>query len=159
MEVPSPKYKRFLPRSLYGRALMILIVPVAVLQIVVALVFIERHWNGVTRKLATEFAAEISFVADAIEAESDPLEREALMALASDSLGYDIWLEPEGVLAPGIRRPLYGIIPKALTDTLQEKIQRPLLADTVALDDKVDLQLQTEVGILHATPSESPSCC
>ncbi len=155
MDVSSPKYKRFLPRSLYGRALMILIVPVAVLQIVVALVFIERHWNGVTRKLATEFAAEISFVANAIEAESDPLEREALMALASDTLDYDIWLEPEGVLAPGVRRPLYGIIPRALTETLQDQIQRPLLVDTIALNDKVDLQLQTKVGILHATPSES----
>lgn len=155
MEIAPPSYKRYLPRSLFGRALLILIVPMAVLQIVVALVFIERHWNGVTQKLATGFASEINFLADAIESQTDPLEREALLALASDSLGFDIWLEPGGVIAPGIRRPRYGIIPRALTDTLQEAIDRPVRVDTLAFEERVDLQLQLNSGILHATPSEN----
>ena len=155
MEITSPRYKRFLPRSLFGRAVMILIVPIAILQVIVALVFIERHWNGVTRQLATEFASEINFVAGLVESETDPLKREALLSEAGETLGYKIWIEPDGVLAPGIRRPAYGIIPRVLTETLQSKIERPLRVDTIALDKLVDLQMQLKSGVLHATPREN----
>ncbi len=134
---------------------MILIVPVAILQVIVALVFIERHWNGVTRQLATEFASEINFVADLVEKEADPLKREAFLSEAATSLGYKIWIEPDGVLAPGIRRPAYGIIPRVLTETLRDNIERPLRVDTIALDKLVDLQMQLKSGVLHATPRET----
>lgn len=152
---PPASYKKFLPRSLFGRSLMILILPVALLQIVVALVFIERHWSGVTRQLAVAFANEINFVAQRIENESDPLEREALLSEATDALDYKLWIEPEGVLAPGIRRQSYGIIPRVLTETLQEHIERPMRVDTVAYEKLVDVQVQLKNGILHATPRES----
>ncbi len=155
MDFPVQGYKKFLPRSLFGRSVMILIVPVAILQVVVALVFIERHWTGVTRQLATEFASEINLVASLVEQETDPLEREALLAEAAASLGYEIWIEPEGVLAPGIRRPAYGIIPRVLTETVQEFIDRPVRVDTVALDKRVDLQVALKNGVLHATPREN----
>ena len=155
LESTSPRYKSFLPRSLFGRAVMILIVPIAILQVIVALVFIERHWNGVTRQLATEFSSEINFVAGLVESEPDPLKREALLAEAAESLGYKIWIEPEGVLAPGIRRPAYGIIPRVLTETLQENIDRPVRVDTIAFDKLVDLQMQLDFGVMHATPREN----
>ena len=155
MELPTPRYKKFLPRSFFGRSVMILILPIAILQVVVALVFIERHWTGVTRQLATEFASEMNLVAAIVEKETDPLEREALLSDAAAALGYDIWIEPEGVLAPGIRRPAYGIIPRVLTETVQEFIDRPLRVDTVALDKRVDLQIALKNGILHATPRQN----
>lgn len=155
MDVSTPRYKTYLPRSFFGRSVMILVVPLTILQVVVALVFIERHWTGVTRQLATEFASEINLVASIVEGETDPLEREALLAKASASLGYEIWIEPEGVLAPGIRRPAYGIIPRVLTETVQEFIDRPVRVDTVALDKRVDLQVALKNGVLHATPREN----
>ena len=155
MELSTPRYKKYLPRGMFGRSVMILIVPVAILQIVVALVFIERHWTGVTRQLAVEFSNEMNMVATVVETESDPLERELLLMTASESLGYKIWIEPEGILAPGIRRQAYGIIPRVLTETLQEHIDRPLRVDTVAFDKLVDLQMQLKSGILHATPREN----
>ena len=34
-----------MPKGLYARALLIIIVPMVVLQSVVAFVFMERHWN------------------------------------------------------------------------------------------------------------------
>ena len=134
---------------------MILVLPIAILQVVVALVFIERHWTGVTRQLAAEFANEINFVATLVEKETDPLKREALLAEITETFGYDFWIEPEGILAPGIRRPAYGIIPRVLTETLHNSIDRAVRVDTVALDKRVDLQVETKVGILHATPRES----
>ena len=45
-------FKGWMPTGLYARALLIMIVPMVVLQSVVAFVFMERHWNTVTRRLS-----------------------------------------------------------------------------------------------------------
>ncbi len=46
--------KRYMPRGLYGRAALILILPVVTLQLVVSVVFIQRHFEGVTEQLTRE---------------------------------------------------------------------------------------------------------
>ncbi len=43
-------FKEMMPKGLYARALLIIIVPMVILQSVVAFVFMERHWNTVTRR-------------------------------------------------------------------------------------------------------------
>ena len=44
--------KKYLPRSLLGRSLMILIMPVLLIQLITAVVFFDRHWGTMTRRLA-----------------------------------------------------------------------------------------------------------
>ncbi len=48
--------KRYLPRGLYGRAFLILILPVVTLQLVVSVIFIQRHFEEVTRQMTGEVA-------------------------------------------------------------------------------------------------------
>ncbi|MBV2360919.1 two-component sensor histidine kinase [Thalassococcus sp. CAU 1522] len=57
--------KHYMPRSLYGRAALILILPVVTLQLVVSVVFIQRHFEGVTQKLTRELSRSISVALDA----------------------------------------------------------------------------------------------
>ncbi len=45
-------FKHWTPKGLYARALLIIIVPMVVLQSVIAFVFMERHWNTVTQRLS-----------------------------------------------------------------------------------------------------------
>ncbi len=54
--------KRFLPRSLYGRAALILIVPIVTIQLVVSMAFIQRHFEGVTRQMTQGVAQELAFI-------------------------------------------------------------------------------------------------
>tara|TARA_R100000789_G_scaffold58096_3_gene56105 strand:- start:422 stop:1684 length:1263 start_codon:yes stop_codon:yes gene_type:complete len=51
-----------MPRSLYGRAALILVLPVVTLQLVVSIVFIQRHFEGVTVQMSTELAREVNLV-------------------------------------------------------------------------------------------------
>ena len=44
--------KRYMPRGLFGRALLILIFPVVTLQLLVSVVFIQRHFEGVTEQMS-----------------------------------------------------------------------------------------------------------
>ncbi|WP_305972514.1 MULTISPECIES: ATP-binding protein [unclassified Mameliella] len=54
--------KRYMPRSLYGRAALILVLPVVALQLVVSVVFIQRHFEGVTVQMSKELAREVNLV-------------------------------------------------------------------------------------------------
>lgn len=75
---PSAWIKRFLPRSLYGRAALILIVPVVTIQLVVSSVFLQRHFEDVTRQLTNALSLDFNLVLDTLVEEG----REAAEALA-----------------------------------------------------------------------------
>ncbi|MCT4558527.1 MAG: ATP-binding protein [Pelagimonas sp.] len=53
--------KHYMPRSLYGRAALILVLPVVTLQLVVSIVFIQRHFEGVTEQLSAELARSVNY--------------------------------------------------------------------------------------------------
>ncbi len=56
--------KRYMPRSLYGRAALILILPVVVVQLVVSVVFIKRHLEDVTTQMTLTMVRELEMIAD-----------------------------------------------------------------------------------------------
>lgn len=53
--------KSFLPTSLFGRALLILVLPTVLIQLVMAYVFFDRHWDNVMRRMSNNLAGEIAF--------------------------------------------------------------------------------------------------
>src|ERR1700741_2348319 len=57
-------FKGWMPTGLYARALLIMIVPMVILQTVVAFVFMERHWNTVTRRLSAAVVQDIASLID-----------------------------------------------------------------------------------------------
>ncbi|MFY0595776.1 MAG: two-component sensor histidine kinase [Cognatishimia sp.] len=54
--------KRYVPRGLYGRAALILILPVVTLQLVVSVVFIQRHFEGVTAQMTQSLSNELRLI-------------------------------------------------------------------------------------------------
>ena len=48
--------KRFLPKHLLGRVLLILFAPLLLVTSITTYVFIDRHWDNVTRRLADDIA-------------------------------------------------------------------------------------------------------
>ncbi len=56
--------KSYTPRSLYGRAILILLLPVVSVFLVVTVVFIQRHFEGVTKQMTTAASREINLILD-----------------------------------------------------------------------------------------------
>ena len=54
--------RHWLPTGLYTRSLLIIILPMVLLQIVVAAVFMERHWQMVTERLSAAVTRDIAAV-------------------------------------------------------------------------------------------------
>lgn len=55
-----------MPRGLYGRAALILVLPVLLLQLLVSVVFIQRHFDGVTRLMTSAVNIELRFLIDSV---------------------------------------------------------------------------------------------
>ncbi|WP_421705074.1 ATP-binding protein [Aliiroseovarius sp.] len=54
--------KHFMPRGLYGRAALILIVPVVSIQLVVSVGFIQRHFNRITVQMTDAVVVELDYL-------------------------------------------------------------------------------------------------
>ena len=63
--------KRYMPRSLYARAALILVVPIVALQIVVSVVFIKRDLEDVTVQMAATIQRELELLRQVAEAAPD----------------------------------------------------------------------------------------
>lgn len=60
--------KHYMPRGLYGRAALILLLPVVVVQLVVSVLFAQRHFTDVTEQMTRTMVREIRLVLNTIDA-------------------------------------------------------------------------------------------
>ena len=85
--------KRALPTSLFGRALLILVVPTLFVQILAITIFYDRHWRSIQRHLSSSLAGEIAVVASEA-ARVPPEERLAAVADYGELMQMNIRLIP-----------------------------------------------------------------
>jgi two-component system osmolarity sensor histidine kinase EnvZ len=121
--------KHYMPRSLYGRAAMILLLPVVVLQLVVTVVFMQRHFEGVTMQMSTTVAREVELVLSGVpETTLDVLDIR-VADVSRDVLAEPntrLWYDFSGVI---ITRNLNKILPQIkVIDLYNDDIVR-LVAD------------------------------
>lgn len=63
--------KHYMPRSLYARAILILLLPVVFLQLVVTVLFLTRHFEDVTQQMTNAVARELRLVLDVVDTAPD----------------------------------------------------------------------------------------
>ncbi len=54
--------KRVLPNTMFGRSLLLIIMPLVLVQLISAWVFYARHWETVAHRFAGDVAAEIAML-------------------------------------------------------------------------------------------------
>src|SRR6516165_3975148 len=59
--------KRLLPRTMFGRSLLIVVVPVILLQAIAAWVFYDRHWAAVSWRLSAAVVGDVGLVIEAMK--------------------------------------------------------------------------------------------
>ncbi|KIN61218.1 Sensor histidine kinase [Sulfitobacter noctilucae] len=76
--------KHYMPRGIYGRATLILLLPVVFVQLVVVVLFAQRHFEGVTQQMTDAAAMEMALVQEVVAAASS---RDAVPRAVADQLG------------------------------------------------------------------------
>lgn len=89
-------WRRYLPKSLYARVLLIVILPIFFMQAVITYVFFERHWNLVTANLSANVAGQIALVTRLYNDAENAEERAAALDWALNDLDLSVRFDPTG---------------------------------------------------------------
>lgn len=136
------------PRGLLGRSLLILVTPMVLLQVVTAIIFYDRHWDTVARRLAEGIAGDIGTILDLTNRFPAPENRGWIFALAKRQMALDIVMQ-DGAILPNVQydQPDFDM-ESVLERILQERIQRPVVMDGGFLDRTVTLKIQLSSGVM-----------
>lgn len=138
--------KRFLPRGLFGRSLIIIVAPIVLLQAIIAYVFFERDLETTTRRLARDVAADMAMLV-ALEDNSQGQDRAYLRSLAARQLHYGIRFLP-GQNLPPHRGRLTSNIEIALDDILEQRIGHERDFTATRTGDNFEIKLDVHDGVL-----------
>src|SRR3954452_24794655 len=140
--------RRVLPRSLLGRSLVIIVTPLIILQVVSAWAFYERHWDNVTKRLATSVGGDIAAIID-LRKRLRPDYQNELFRIASDDMDLKLEMEPGQHLTAAPPQNSDRLIDRMLARSLEADVKRPYLMDTVSFPQQVEVKIQLEDGVLH----------
>src|SRR5581483_7248696 len=137
-------FKSWMPTGLYARALLIMIVPMVVLQTVVAGVFMERHYNLVTRRLSAAVVADIAGLIDVYKTYPQDKDRAQIRRIAQQRLNLVVdFLPVNDMPAPG-PKPFFSLLDQSLSAQIGRQIGRPFWIDTVGKSNLVEIRIQLD---------------
>ena len=137
-------FSKKMPKGLYARSLLIIIVPMVVLQSVIAFVFMERHWQTVTQRLSKSVTADIAAIIDVIEDYPQDPEFAQVTAIARDRLGLNISFLPPDPFPPAAGKPFFSLLDDTLRTEITEQIGRPFWINTLGDSDLLDIRVRLE---------------
>lgn len=141
--------KHYMPRGIYGRAALILLLPVVFLQLVVTVIFAQRHFEGVTGQMTTAFLRELALVLDAAESAPDV---GAIPALVQEKLGkLQISAEPVGEdsFQPGVQLDWYDYSGRVFARRVDAALQGAFRGVDLRQSSRVMLYVQSRLGPLE----------
>jgi two-component system osmolarity sensor histidine kinase EnvZ len=144
-----------MPKGLYARALIIIIAPMVLLQSVLTFVFLERHWQTVTRRLSTVTVQNIAFLIDIYREYPQDANNETLTRLAEEDLGLRVRFVPGEELPIANSKPFFDLLDTTLSDELTRQIGRPFWIDTVGRSNIVDIRIKLDDGVMHVLARRS----
>jgi two-component system, OmpR family, osmolarity sensor histidine kinase EnvZ len=141
-----------LPKGLYGRSLLIVILPMVLLQAAVAYVFMQRHWDLVTHRLSAAVARDVGAVIDLYKTYPPAAGDERLQTISSERFHIDVALLPKGPLPPPMPRTFFAELDpltRALPDEISKQIGRPFWIDTVGRSGLMEIRVDLGDGVLR----------
>jgi two-component system osmolarity sensor histidine kinase EnvZ len=141
-----------LPKGLYKRSLLIVIVPMVLLQTAVTFVFMQHHWELVTRRLSEAVARDVGALTDLYQKLPPGADDAFLANLASERFRMDATLLPAGPLPPAMPKSFYSAL-DPLTRTLPNQIKRqiaqPFWLDTIGRSGLMEIRVDLGDRVLR----------
>ena len=141
--------KRQMPKTLFGRSLLIIVLPVAIMQIAVTYVFFDAHWQTVTSRLSEGLAGDIAWAVESYQEDPSPAAFAKLSKRAEDSMGLSIALQPGRSLPKARHESLFAPIDQSLQKALSERLDQPFWFDTTRYPAYVDIRVLAPGGVMR----------
>ncbi len=145
-------FKRLLPKSLYGRVALIVILPIFLMQSVITYVFFDRHWDTVTANQSANVAGEIRLLTRLYEQAKTPDERRAVETMAYEDLDVSTRYQPGKALPKRNKLSPFNLYNATLNRQLSEELKRDFWFDTKSWPGYVEIRVQFGDGYLVFLP-------
>lgn len=145
-------WKRLLPKSLYGRVALIVILPVFLMQSVITWVFFDRHWDTVTANQSANAAGQIALLTRLYETAETPEARSRVIAMAYDDLDISTRYEPRKALPERNKLSPFNLYNATLDRQLTEGLARDFWFDTKSWPGYVEIRVASGDGYLVFLP-------
>jgi two-component system osmolarity sensor histidine kinase EnvZ len=150
---PWDRFTRWLrsvmPHGLYARALLIVIVPLVVLQSIVAFLFVERQSSAVNFYLSSAVTREIATLIDVYKTFPPGANRAQLRRIAQDRLGLVVDFLPVTDLPPPGPKPFFSSLDQELSNEIRKQIGLPFWIDTVGRSSIVEIRIKLDDTIMR----------
>lgn len=142
-------FNRIMPKGLYARSLIIIVTPMVILQSVLAFVFMERHYNTVTRRLSAAVSQDITAIADFAATYPTAADQERIKQIAQSAMGLTVDFLPGERLPPPGPKPFFSILDSNFTGELGKRLRRPFWTDTVGNSNLIEVRVQLDGTVLR----------
>jgi two-component system osmolarity sensor histidine kinase EnvZ len=143
--------KRFVPRSLLGRSLLIMLLPLVLVQAVALVIFYGTHLDQISRRFSSSVAGEVAVTVDLLNRFPETRDRAWILANARSEFELDMQIVPDAQLVPIPTRNILGPMDDDLAAALVEKLRLPFTMDWSTDAHSVLLQVQLPNAVLHVT--------
>ena len=141
--------KNFLPKSLLGRALLIIVMPLIILQLVSATIFYETHWAKVSRKLAYGLVGDIATLVELLRLDNTDRSLKSIQALASQNMGLSVRLKKNQILSKVAEAEQNWNIEDSFVKVLRSSLQRPFNIKESTIEKHILVNIQLSEGVLQ----------
>ena len=142
-------FRRQMPKTLFGRSLLIIVLPVAIMQIAVTYVFFDAHWQTVTSRLSEGLAGDIAWAVESYQDDPTPQAFAKLARRGQESMGLSIALQPGKKLPLNRRYSLFAPIDRAMQEALSNRLDQPFWFDTTRYPAYVDIRVAVKGGVMR----------
>tara|TARA_B100000963_G_scaffold50143_1_gene38299 strand:- start:503 stop:1861 length:1359 start_codon:yes stop_codon:yes gene_type:complete len=153
-EKAKHRIKNILPQTLFGRALLIIVTPLILMQAISTFVFFDRHWDTMTRRLAHTLAGDIAFIVDSLTPLPKQLDRNQIFLKADDILHIRLTYSPQEILVKKKSFQHWDRVRKSLQDALKERVRRPFSINTIKKNRRIEIKVQLPQGLLSVNVHE-----
>ncbi len=141
--------KPIMPRSLFGRSLIIIVAPVVLLQAIVTYIFFERHWDVVTRRLTESVAGDIAMVVETYAALEEPARFEDLADQVDRTMNISVRFSLGDSFPNNTPSGFYSILDRSLRRELRKRLEFPVWFNTARYPHHVDIRVAVDGGVLR----------
>jgi two-component system osmolarity sensor histidine kinase EnvZ len=141
--------RKILPRSLLGRSLLIILVPLVAVQAVALMLFYGSHLDLISRRLAGAVAGEIAQTVTLLDTTPDTADRAWLLRNAERDFDMHMVVDAAGHLSTANRVNVLGPMDDDLAMALHERVGRPFTMDWTRDPQSVLIDVQLQSGVLH----------
>ena len=145
--------REFLPKTLFGRMLSIILVPMILVQVITVFIFYERHWDTVTRHMAANLSSEIAFLIGDLGTSPDAEQIETVIADGWQFFNFPVNFETALTLPQKNNNIPKTYAEEMLRTELSKRLSQNWQIDVDTDPNLIFIDIQFDTGVLRVYAS------